>query len=321
MNVIRGEKLDLTKYLQVDDEHAVVPASSWCDEVIHMFHQPDGSPMLPTLGWPKAPGHLFSFRPSEVTVWAGPNGSGKSMLTSQVALNLCEQGEKVCVGSLEMKPFKTMGRMSRQASGSSEPSVQYIRDLHAWTDGRLWLYDQVGNVRPEKMVAVIRYAREKFGIGHFFIDNLTKVVAGEDDYNAQKNFVNTLTEVAHDTGVHIHLVAHVRKSGDEYARLGKNDIKGTGAITDLADNVFMVQRNKKREAVELGKLTVKDNQEYDRVMAEPDCFLSLEKQRHGDWEGVFSFCFDRMSQQYVEVRGNNPRMYQLDEVGFDVDNF
>lgn len=320
MEVIRGDKLDLSKYMQASEEHAVLPASTWVDGVVDMFHNPECAPLV-QLGWAKTRGNLFAFREAEVTLWCGINGHGKSMLTSQVALDLCEQGEKVSVGSLEMTPTKTMGRMARQASGSSQPPVQYIRDLHSWTDGKLWIYDQIGSVRPETMCAVIRYAREEFGIQHFFVDNLMKVVNGDDNYNGQKDFVNSLTTIAHDTGVHIHLVAHVRKGNDEFARPGKFDVKGSGSITDLADNVFIVWRNKKREAVDLGKLSVKDDNEYKRIMAEPDCFLSLEKQRHGDWEGVFSLCFDRHSQQYVEERGHNPKMYQLGAVGFDVDSF
>ena len=59
----------------------------------------------------------------------------------------------------------------------------------------------------------------------------------------QKNFVRTLKESARITGIHVHLVAHMRK-GENETRIGdKMDIKGSGEITDLADYAFIVFKN------------------------------------------------------------------------------
>lgn len=243
-----------------------------------------------------------------------------SMLTSQVALDLCLQNQRVCMASLEMKPEKTMLRMTRQAAGDARPPQEFIRSMHSWTDERLWLYDHTGSVKPQKMLAVARYAIENYRIEHFFIDNLMKCVPGDDDYNGQKDFVNSLTSIAQDTGAHLHLIAHVKKGGSEYERPGKFDVKGSGSITDLADNLFIVWRNKRKEAVGSGKLTLKAT-EADQVMGEPDCFLSLEKQRNGDYEGVFGLWFDGPSMQYVEHRGQNPRKYPVDGAAVDLEDF
>jgi hypothetical protein len=40
-----------------------------------------------------------------------------------------------------------------------------------------------------------------------------KCVAGEDDYNGQKTFVDELTAIARDYGMHIHLVHHIKQAG------------------------------------------------------------------------------------------------------------
>jgi hypothetical protein len=42
----------------------------------------------------------------------------------------------------------------------------------------------------------------------------------------------------------------------------------------------------------------------------PDAFLSFEKQRNGEWEGVAKLWFDRQSQQYVQEVGGLPTEYQ-----------
>ena len=62
------------------------------------------------LPWPKC-NDSFEFRRGEVSVWAGQNGHGKTDVTTQVALSLVGQGEKVCIASFEMKPVTTIGRM------------------------------------------------------------------------------------------------------------------------------------------------------------------------------------------------------------------
>jgi hypothetical protein len=77
-----------------------------------------------------------------------------------------------------------------------------------------------------------------------------KCVRGEDDYNGQKDFVNDLCSFAQDSGVHVHLVHHVRKGESEHKAPGKFDIRGAGSITDLVDNVFIVWRNKRAEEKE-----------------------------------------------------------------------
>jgi hypothetical protein len=44
----------------------------------------------------------------------------------------------------------------------------------------------------------------------------------------------------------------------------------------------------------------------------PDAFLSIEKQRNGEYEGVIRLWYDRMSQQFVEVVDGNPINFNPD---------
>ncbi|MEX5606384.1 bifunctional DNA primase/helicase, partial [Pseudomonas syringae] len=73
-----------------------------------------------------------------------------------------------------------------------------------------------GTVKAKMMLAVIRYCAEKLKVNHFVIDSLMKCGIGEDDYNGQKAFLDSLTSIARDTGIHLHLVAHSRKAKDGY---------------------------------------------------------------------------------------------------------
>lgn len=298
MQVIRDD-IDFAAFMEEPEQHQVRPASDWLQDTIAAFHAPAGECRAPTMLWQKAKDRV-RFRAGEVSLWAGINGHGKSMFLSQVILDLCYQAERTMVASFEMKPVKQMERMSRQASGSRVPDIEFLEVFSQWTDGRLWIYDHVGSVEWKKVIAVMRYAAKTFGITHFVIDSLMKCVKGEDDYNAQKDFVNELCAFAQAHGVHIHLVHHVRKGESEHKAPGKFDVKGAGAITDQVDNVFIVWRN---------KVAAQENN------GEPTCVIACEKQRNGEFEGKLGFFFDIDSQQYMEHPSELPAKYGVDGTG------
>jgi len=59
-------------------------------------------------------------------------------------------------------------------------------------------------------------------------------------YRAQSRFVTRLTEFARRREVLIHLIAHPRKTGK--SEIQADDVSGIGDITNIADNVFRVDR-------------------------------------------------------------------------------
>ena len=308
--IFDDDEIDFALYEQeTEAKQKVKSAAIWVQELIDRIRNPKRTPRA-LMPWRKTHG-LLQFRPGEVTIWGGANGQGKSLVTGQVALGLCAQGEKVCIASFEMKPIKTLERMGRQWSGEnpdhpafrgSDHAVEYLTDLYEqfrdWTDGKLFLYDQQGTVTAKQVCAVVRFCATEKGVTHFFVDSLMKCVAGEDDYNGQKAFVDELTAIARDHQIHIHLVHHIKKPPSEDHKPNKYDYKGSGAITDQVDNVVSVWRNKPKErAREIGK-TVSD--------AEPDCLLICDKQRNGEWEGQIGLWFHKDSQQYVGNPGEEP---------------
>lgn len=309
-DIITPDEIDFALYeRETDAQQRVKPAALWVDELIERIRNPKREKQS-VMPWRKTHG-LLQFRPGEVTVWGGANGNGKSLVTGQIALNLCTQGEKVCIASFEMKPLKTLERMGRQWScfnvkdpafiGNESVKQDFIdlyQQFRDWTNGRLWLYDQQGTVSASQVCAVVRYCAKEKGISHFFVDSLMKCVASEDDYNGQKQFVDELTAIARDHEIHVHLVHHIRKPADESHKPSKYDYKGTGAITDQVDNVVSVWRNKAKEKKREAGGLVEDK--------DPDALLICDKQRNGEWEGQIGLWFDPNSQQYLGNPGDEP---------------
>lgn len=286
--------IDFRQYMKATDhDHKIIPAASFQREVERYFHDPE-LPRGALPPWRKLAGRL-RFRPGEVTLWSGISGHGKSLALGQTATALVAQGERVCIASLEMKPVITLARMVRQASRQAKPTVQFIEEFHQTTGESLLLYDQIGTVRADKMLAVLRYCAQRRGVRHMVIDSLMKCGLAEDGYTEQKHFLDGLCTAARDHDLHVHLVAHARKGRDEHEAPGKMDVKGSGSIVDQVDNVVVVWRNKRKEVEQqAGK--------HDR-RNEPDAVLSVEKQRNGEWEGRCLLWFDHASTQFVEQDG------------------
>ena len=315
--IITSESIDFRQYLRDTDAKANVKNAAEYTKTLKdrlRLKQTEKKIYLP---WPKTRDN-FDFRPGEVTVWAGQNGHGKSLVTSMVALSLLGQDQKVCIASFEMKPHMTVQRMARMYAGENPFSPEFqgtegiaaIDELYdefgGWVDRRLWIYDQQGTADRELVIGMVRYCAVELRLNHIIVDNLAKVVSGEDDYNGQKAFVDEMTSIARDNQCHIHLVHHLKKPGKETDLPDKNDLKGSGAIADQVDNIILVFRNKAKE------IAIRSNKAGDKGL-EPDQVLFVRKQRNyegsGDGEPQINLWFDTHSQQYRESAHSSPLFF------------
>ena len=259
--------------------------------------------------WDKCKNKIL-FRPSELSVWSGINGHGKSQFLGQVMLGIMNQGAKICMASLELKPSKLIARLVKQASAMSLPSQDYLKSIIAHYNDNMWLFNLIGNAKSGRLLEVFKYARQRYGVDVFVIDSFMMMDIAEDDYKAQKSFMEKLCEFKNQYDCHVHIVVHPRKGTDEATAPNKMDYKGTGAISDLADNCFSVWRNKAKEhAVQKQSqgysLTEKEALNLDK----PDGLWICDKQRHGDWEGGLAFWFDLPTYQYLESEGRKPKPF------------
>jgi twinkle protein len=315
--IITSDSIDFRQYLRETDAKANVKNAADYTDVLKARLRSKQTEKQIYLPWTKTR-DSFAFRSGEVTVWGGQNGHGKSLVTAMVSLSLIGQEQKVCNASFEMKPHMTVQRMARMYAGMNpfSPEFQGDRGIAAidalydefggWVDKRLWIYDQQGTADRELVIGMVRYCATELKLNHVVVDNLAKVVSGEDDYNAQKAFVDEMTSIARDHHIHIHIVHHLKKPSKETDLPDKNDMKGSGAIADLADNIILVFRNKAKEiAIRSGKAGDKEK--------EPDQVLFVRKQRNyegsGDGEPQIALWFDMDSQQYRESPDSAPLFF------------
>ena len=85
-------------------------------------------------------------------------------------------------------------------------------------------------------------AARRYDCKVFLIDNLMTTAFGgseRDFYRKQSEFVGKMIDFAHEHEVHVHIVAHPRKTEGKLSRL---DVSGSADITNRADNVFSIWR-------------------------------------------------------------------------------
>lgn len=298
--VTQDQIFECLKQAESLDPEELRKPKTYMGEVIELFYPTGGKKPGFDFPWPKVPIRLLN---GELSIWTGINGHGKSLLLGQVLNHAGTQKHSSVIASFEMAPEKTLGRIVRQMTGQERPPQSEIMDAVLFLNGYMWIFDLVGTAKKERLLEVFKYAYQRYGITQFVIDSLMKCGINEDDYNAQKAFVDTLCDFAKSTKTHIHLVAHSRKGGSELNPPNKMDVKGTGSLTDLADNLFCVYRNKKKEAEISAHM---NGQSTDRCIAEVksdyDAYLICHKSREygGDAEGTYGLYFNRASQSYTE---------------------
>lgn len=244
-----------------------------------------------TMCWEKTKEYI-QFRPQEITVWGGYNKSGKSLVLGQCALWWALKAP-IAIASLEMPAGSTLNRMIRQASGVAEYSDKFADYFIAHVDFNLFIYNHLGEMNIDSVKGMIA-ATAKQGCKHIIIDSLMMCIRGTEDYDGEKEFLMTCAELAKKYDVHIHIVAHLRKPAHDNWRIpSRFEIKGSGAVSDIPDNVVIVDRNRYKS-----HLKETNSPKYDEVA--PDGFIKIDKQRHGDHnDEVFSFWWHGDSQQWI----------------------
>jgi twinkle protein len=240
------------------------------------------------------------FRPGEVTAWIGPNRDGKSLLLGYLAAHWALQETRVLMCSLEMDVGLQVKRISRQMLCTETPDKDRLDMLLQRITIYLNFLDHVGHISPRLVAGLARYAGLVAGFRHIIIDNLTLIVPpGRDTDESSAVFVRSLVEVARDTGAHIHLVGHVRKPERDDRMLNRYDWRGTGACADMVSNVIIVQSNeKKRRKIAAGDFS---------LTGKPDVFVTVDKQRNGEFHGQFGFWWRPAALQLVEHGDEDPK--------------
>lgn len=283
------------------------PTESLLSETIDYLHPKPGAFIGYQLPLDRLANKIL-IRPHELSIWTGISGHGKSNFLGQVILHSIMQGAKIAVASLELKNYVLYARLIRQASGVEKPTIAYIKKIDEWLKGNLFIAETVGAVTLDGILNCIEAYIKIYQVDTLIIDSLMMLNIAEDDYRKQKESIGTLCDFKNTHKCHVHLVAHQRKPLDESKAGGKLDVKGSGVITDLADNVFTIWRNKQKE-IETYKALSRNMPLEQKIKNSPDGLFICDKQRNGEYEDQVPMWYKKKALQYVSYESQKERRY------------
>lgn len=299
-NVPAAEIIECMRNARTLDPAELRSAADFADEIWAEYTRQDDGILLP---WRKTH-DLIKLRPGELSVWAGVNGHGKSSVVGHVVAYAVTGGTRCVVASMEWRTPMWLARMGRQVAGTGNPTKAYSDYIASTYRDRLWTFDVAGSAKAQRILEVFAYARRRYNVELFVIDNLTKCGFADDDYAGQKKFVESLADFARQTGAHVLLVAHMRKGDSEDQPAGKMSVKGSGGITDMAATVVEVWRNKPRERAvaranhpDLGGPLPEKYEPHGECGA--DSLLIVHKQNATGKEPTVRLWFDQASTQFL----------------------
>ena len=291
------------EYLAAFEAAAIHGVGQWYHDVLKRAAGADGISGA-KLPWAKT-FNDFRLRPNEVTIWAGYRGHMKSFVTGMVGAWLARD-VRIGIASFEMPPQDTIWRMICQSAGTQTPSPEYCDQWITAMDPMIRIYDQSTTLTPHHVMAVVHHLAYDLGCSHIFIDSLMKVGLATDDFTGQKQFVEQLTLAAKRYGVHIHLIAHLRKPAYKTnAMPNSDDVAGGSDITNLADNVVIVWNDKPLMEIRAkAKAGVPlDSDERER-MEDRTHILKLDKHRRGQDQICWLMWFHDRSTQFLPENRN-----------------
>ncbi len=203
--------------------------------------------------------HTAGYIGGQLSIWTGDSGSGKSTFVGQELLEAIEQGYSVCAYSGELPAPVFRYWIDLQAAGDANlakkfdtlkgEDVAYVKGeatdrIRSWYSDKFYLCDNYSEATDTTILKLFEYAAMRYDCKVFLIDNLMSMTLDGPDndyYRQQSLFVQQAKQFARSHDVHVHIVAHPRKSD---GRPTKSDVAGSKNITNWADNVFGVYRVK-----------------------------------------------------------------------------
>ncbi len=207
----------------------------------------------------------------ELSVWTGKRGEGKSTIVSQLVPEALARNKRTCVYSGEMPAEKFKQILYQQTAGAGyirrevdQPTGKelyrvkeaVIPQLDRWMNSRVFVTDiRTANAHDEdNILSLFEYAYRRHRCGVFIVDNVMTAALKDEarlgQWRAQSLFAARLVAFAKRFDVHVHLVAHPRKTRD--GNFDADDVSGSSDLTNRADNVFRVGRIPEDKVEEMG---------------------------------------------------------------------
>lgn len=220
-----------------------------------------------TIRYPKLNEMIGGLREGELTLLTAGSGVGKSTLAREIAYGL-HQDHTLTIGNIYLEENLKKTAQGYVAIHNDVPlgKLRKNPDLitpDAWASTlkdvvhqRMFFYDHFGSMEADSLLAKIRYMRVALGCNFIVLDHISIVVSGaegsgEGERRDIDKLMTKLRSLVEETGVGIIAIVHLKqpegKPHEEGGRVTLSQLRGSGALKQLSDNVIALERDQQGE--------------------------------------------------------------------------
>ena len=217
--------------------------------------------------------NISGFEMGLITIWTGLTNAGKTTVMTMIAKKTIEQGERVFFFNGEQTKEDFKNNLYIQASSKKDlVRVQYrnsivkdtfvtktkAQELEKIYGNKIFIFNNESARDIDTLLYAMEEVRKREKIRVFFLDNFMQIdIKSDNVFQEQTNIMEKLRTFAVNKKVHIHLVAHPRKTERFQVRLSEHDILGSSNLSNKAGNIISIMRmdkirndNKEKEKLE-----------------------------------------------------------------------
>lgn len=237
--------------------------------------------------WANLTRSLMGQRSGEMTLWASGTGSGKSTVMRELAYHHLCRGRRVGMLMLEESPLETLDDMIALRLSKPVRQIRAARELNnllveegseaidfgfpddlteeEYEEARkfyaglpLYIYDHHGTNEFNSVVSRIEYMAAALECDVIFVDHITLVAAGMERNGSERECIDEvmrkLRSIVERTGVHLDVVSQLNrldgKAAEEGAQISLKNLRGSGMLGMVPNNVLGIERNQQAEEPE-----------------------------------------------------------------------
>lgn len=192
-------------------------------------------------------------------------GIGKSTAAREIAYKLKVKDDlKIGLVFLEENPKKTLRELlsihvEKPLSimwGSVDKEKLKTAYEELFSDKRFVLYDHFGSIESGNLLSRIRYLAVAEQCDFIIFDHISIAVSGMDEGGDERKTIDKLMtqlrSLVEETGVGMIVISHLKKTSGEKAFeeggiISLDDLRGSGTLKQLPDEVIALERNQQAE--------------------------------------------------------------------------
>ena len=209
---------------------------------------------------------IMGLRKGELCVLTAGTGVGKTTFVRQIAydfgvvkklkigmLMLEENPKRTATGLMSLHVGKRL-YLNRHAVSDEEYRKAFDETLGT---GRYVLYEHFGSLDGDNLMDKIRYMAVSEECDFIVLDHISIAISGLEGDNERKMIdilMTQLRSLAEETGVGLIIISHLRRNNavgsiafEEGGCISLSQLRGSGAIGQLADTVLGLERNQQAE--------------------------------------------------------------------------